>query len=225
MDGKIAKIYFDNGDMFEKDDILIEYECKDLKAELNSAKAEQLYNEKRTLRNEKLLNLDIISDIEQLGFKTEEIKAEAQAQIIKSRMEQCYIRAAYDGRVTNRLANEHEYTRSDRVLMEVASLDDLEIEFLVPSKWLRWLNIGAPLSIEINETQEIYTAEIMRIYGEIDPVSQSIQMTAKLDNYQDPLLPGMSGRVSIDLQEVRNAGIYGFLEKPRYSAIDIDKAE
>ena len=224
-DGKIAAIHFDNGEMFRKDDILVEYECKDLKAELEIAEAEKSYTEKRTMRNQKLLKLDIISDIDHLGIKTEDIKAAGQAKIIASRMEQCYIRAAYDGRVTNRLANPHEYTRSDRVLMEVASLDDLEIEFLLPSRWLRWINVGAPLTLNIAETDENYSAVIKRIYGEVDPVSQSIQISAKLDSYESPLLPGMSGNVHLDITAIREAGIKGFLEEPRYSSADIPPAK
>lgn len=224
-DGKIAAIHFDNGEMFRKDDILVEYECKDLKAELEIAEAEKDYTHKRTMRHEKLLNLDIISDIDHLGIKTEDIKAAGQAKIIASRMEQCYIRAAYDGRVTNRLANPHEYTRSDRVLMEVASLDDLEIEFLLPSRWLRWINVGAPLTLSIAETDENYRAIIERIHGEVDPVSQSIQISAKLTPYESPLLPGMSGNVHLDIGAIREAGIKGFLEEPRYSSADISPAK
>ncbi|MFP4313057.1 MAG: efflux RND transporter periplasmic adaptor subunit [Alphaproteobacteria bacterium] len=216
-DGKIASINFDNGDMFQKGDILIEYECEDIKAELAAAEAEKVLTEKRSMRNEKLLKLDIISDIEHLGFKTEDVKAAAQARIVEQRIEQCYIRAAYDGRVTNKLANEHEYTRTDRVLMEVASLDDLEVEFLLPSRWLRWVNVDAPISVLINETGEIYEAIIKRIYGEIDPVSQSIQMTAKLEPYESPLLPGMSGTITLNVERIRAAGIEGFLERPRYA--------
>lgn len=216
-DGQIAKINFENGDMFQKNDILIEYQCDDVKAEMEAAEAEKALSEKRTMRNEKLLKLDIISDIEHLGFKTEDVKAAAQARIVEQRMEQCYIRAAYDGRVTNKLANEHEYTRTDRVLMEVASLDDLEVEFLVPSIWLRWVNVDAPISIRINETDETYDAIVKRIYGEIDPVSQSIQMSAKLQPYSSPLLPGMSGTITLDIARIRDAGIKGFLEQPRYA--------
>lgn len=224
-DGKIAQINVDDGDIFRKDDVLIEYECADIKAEFDAAQAEQDFSNKRTLRNEKLFRLDIISDIEHLGIKTEDLKAQAQARIVESRMEQCKIRAAYDGRVTKRLANEHEYTRSDRVLMEVGSLEDLEIEFLLPSKWLRWVNIGAPLTVTISETGDTYKATIKRIHGEVDPVSQSIQLGAALDAYTAPLLPGMSGTISLSMDALREAGIKGFLETPRLSDASNPPAE
>jgi membrane fusion protein, multidrug efflux system len=224
-DGKISKINFDDGDIFRQNDVLIEYECTDVKAELDAAQAEQDFSKKRNMQNEKLLRLDIISDIEHLGIKTEDLKAQAQARMVEARMEQCKIRAAYDGRVTKRLANEHEYTRSDRVLMEVGSLEDLEIEFLLPSKWLRWVNIGAPLSLTITETGQSYQAKIKRIHGEVDPVSQSIQLGAELEPYTTPLLPGMSGTIRLDMNALREAGIKGFLETPRISDAAIPSAD
>ena len=38
-----------------------------------------------------------------------------------------------------------------------------------------------------------YNAKIIRIGGAVDPVSQSIQLTAEMDDSNDELLPGMSG--------------------------------
>ena len=83
---------------------------------------------------------------------------------------------------------------------------------MIPSKWLRWVDVGAPLEIIVNETGRSYQAAVTRIYGEVDPVSQSIQIVAKLDPYQDPLLPGMSGVATLDIDAIRAAGISGFLE-------------
>lgn len=213
-DGKIQKIHFDDGDIFAAGDVLIEYACEDLRAEMAAVDAENNLSTQKGARGEKLFKLEIISDIERLDLQNEATKTKARKAILEARMENCEIRAAYDGRVVNRLANDNEYTRTDRVLMEVGSLDDLEVEFLVPSKWLRWVNVGAPLSLTLFETGREYTARISRIHGEVDPVSQSIQMTAALDQYDDPLLPGMSGDILIDISEIRDAGVQGYLERP-----------
>lgn len=211
-DGKIKHIYFDDGEMFKKGDVLVEYACDDLRAEMAAVESESALKRQKALRSEKLFKLEIISDIEQMDLENDASKANAQMGVLKARMEACEIRATYDGRVVNRLANDSEYTRTDRVLMEVGSLDDLEVQFLVPSKWLRWINIDAPVSLSLEETGREYAAHIIRIHGEVDPVSQSIQVTAKLDSYDDPLLPGMSGKLLVDAKSIRDAGIYGYLE-------------
>jgi multidrug resistance efflux pump len=183
-----------------------------LKAELEATEARSALSQKKSSRSEELFKLDIISDIERLNLETEVETTQAERDIILARMESCVIRAPYDGRVTNRMANPDEYTRTDRVLLEVASLDDLELEFLLPSIWLRWVNIGAPLQIAVYETDDVYEAELTKIYGEVDPVSQSIQMRGRLLQYDAPLLPGMSGVVTVNVAEIRDAGISGFLD-------------
>ena len=212
-DGKIQTVHFEDGDIFQKGDVLIEYDCDDLKAELVAIEADNNLSVKKGARGEKLFKLEIISDFERLDLQNDASKAKAQKAIVEARMENCQIRAAYDGRVVNRLANDNEYTRTDRVLMEVGSLDNLEVEFLLPSKWLRWVNIGAPVTLNLHETGREYTARVSRIHGEVDPVSQSIQITAALDRYEDPLLPGMSGDMLIDISKIRNAGVQGYLER------------
>ncbi len=214
-DGKINRIYFDDGDLFKKGEVLVTYTCEDLRAELETVESEyKLFAEKGS-RGEKLFKLDIISEIEKMDMESELTKARARRGVLMARMQNCVIRAAYDGRVVNRLANDNEYTRTDRVLMEVASTESLDVEFLIPSKWLRWVNVDAPVTVSVSEAGETYDATITRIHGEVDPVSQSIQITAKLAPYQKPLLPGMSGTVTLDISEIRNAGVMGYLETVR----------
>jgi hypothetical protein len=72
------------------------------------------------------------------------------------------------------------------------------------------LNIGTELEIFINETDRTYGAKIVAIHGEVDPVSQSIQVVAEMEDYHEELLPGMSGRATFNAQTTRN-GVDGFL--------------
>lgn len=211
-DGRIASIPVNHGDRFKKGDILISYDCSNLRAEADIAKIEKNYTERRLKGTDNLFKLDIISDVDLAGAQIEDQKASVKDKLYQARLQDCDIRAEFDGRVTNRLANPGEYTRTDRVLLEVASNESLQAEFLVPSKWLRWINIGAPLTITVSETEKTYHAKVARIHGEVDPVSQSIQMIATLDPYDDPLLPGMSGKAAINAADIRNAGIKGYLE-------------
>lgn len=213
-DGRIKSIHVDNGDTFKAGDLLIEYDCDDLTAETDIVAAEKNLADKKTEGTEKLFKLDLISDLEKIDTETKTRQVDARIRLYQARMKQCHIYAGFSGRVTNRLANDNEYTRTDRVLMEIASSEPLRAEFLIPSKWLRWVNVGAPLDITLNETERQYSAHVTRIYGEVDPVSQSIQVVATMDGYADPLLPGMSGQAVISTQRIRDAGIAGYLDSP-----------
>jgi membrane fusion protein (multidrug efflux system) len=211
-DGQIAEVVRENGEEFKKGDILVRYHCKDLEAEAEIAGIQKNLTEQKRVGGDKLFKLDLISDVERLSILTEDKEAKAKIALYEARLESCVIRAEFDGRVTKRLANAGEYTRTDRVLMEVASNDPLQAQFLLPSKWLRWVDAGAPITITLNETGRSYEASITRLYGEIDPVSQSIQVVATLTPYTDRLLPGMSGQATLDINSIREAGIDGYLQ-------------
>lgn len=211
-DGKIAKIYVDNGDTFKKGDTLLEYDCKDARSEVAIAKLDKDFKKKQLNTTMRLLKLDLISDVEQAKVETESEQAKQKEHMVRTKLDHCYITATYNGRVVRRLANPNEYTRTDRVLIEVASTDTMDVEFLIPSKWLRWVNIDAPFSLTLNETGKTYEGIISRIYGEVDPVSQSIQIRGSLNGYDTPLLPGMSGNIGINAHDVRSAGVMGYLE-------------
>ena len=81
----------------------------------------------------------------------------------------------------------------------LAILDDsvLELEFLVPSRWLAWLRTGSAFQVQIDETGKTYPAKFIRIGARVDPASQSIKVAAAIDDKFPELMAGMSGRVQV----------------------------
>ncbi|PWF47962.1 HlyD family efflux transporter periplasmic adaptor subunit, partial [Massilia glaciei] len=96
-----------------------------------------------------------------------------------------------------RKIREQQYAQPGQAIMEILDDSVLEIEFLVPSKWLVWLKPGHRFSILIDETGKTYPAKLQRIGARVDPVSQSIKLVAAIDGRFPELLTGMSGRVQI----------------------------
>ena len=71
--------------------------------------------------------------------------------------------------------------------------DQLELQMLVPSKWLGWLKPGTKLTVDVEELGKSYPAQVQRIGAQIDAVSQSIAVYAAVEGNPPGLLPGMSG--------------------------------
>ena len=215
-DGQIKDIFVQDGDLFEAGQTLLKYNCTEVEARLAALEERALLSGTKASSGAKLFKLDLISNVENLSFQAERKEILAQVTALREDRKRCFIKGNYDGRVIKRLANPGEFTRSDRVLMEVASLENLQAEFLMPSLWLRWVNVGAPAEIKLHETGKLYKAQVSRITGEVDPVSQTIKVSARLDGYKDPLLPGMSGEIILDLNKIRRTGLPGFLIEPRW---------
>lgn len=211
IDAHIKKINVDNGDIFNKGDTLIEFDCALDAARLREAQSRQRVTQVQLDAYAKLQARESVSEIEYLVAKENNEQNKAQVDQIRSRLKICKITAPFDGRVTNRMASPHEFAQAGRVLMDIASREALRAQFLIPSKWLQWLNVGTPLSIRINETGRTYRAEIVAVYGEVDPVSQSVQVMAELETYHEELLPGMSGQAVFSPETAKQGRERGFL--------------
>lgn len=209
IDARIKSFNFKNGDRFKEGDVLIEYDCSLDAARLKEAQSRVRVTEKQLDAYKKLVDLKSASDMEMLVAKENNEQNKAIVAQIQARLRSCSHIAPYDGRVTNKMASAYEYVQPGRVLMELASSEPLQAEFLIPSKWLRWLNIDTGLVIYIEETERNYEARIVSIHGEVDPVSQSVQVVAEMEEYHEELLPGMSGRATFDPNSARKANYRG----------------
>ena len=66
---------------------------------------------------------------------------------------------------------------------------------VVSSDWVSWLTVGHSVVVYIDEIEKSFKATVSGIGANVDPVSQTIHLRATIDNSNDSLLPGMSGRV------------------------------
>lgn len=211
IDSKITKFKLESGDRFKRGDVLIKYDCSVDNGRLSEALSRQRVTETQLIAYQRLSTLDSASDIELTIARENNEQNKAMITQIKGRLKSCQHVAPWNGRVMRKMASQYEYVQAGRVLMEIASHDPLRAEFLIPSHWLRWLNVGTPLNIYIGETNNSYTAKIVSVFGEVDPVSQSVQVVAEMEKYHEDLLPGMSGRANFDDNANENSTVKGFL--------------
>jgi len=210
IDGVLKTLPFKSGDLFKKGDIIAQYQCRFEHARLHEVRAQLRINKRQKEAYERLKKKDAVSDVEYVATLQEYERAKAVMNQVQSQYDLCTIRAPFDGRINDLAANNHEAVRAGRVIMEVSSTTPLQAELLVPSIWLRWLNIGTPLDIKIHETGQTYGANLVRIHGKVDPVTQTAHVIAELNQYEEKLLPGMSGRAMFNEDNTKDDST-GFL--------------
>lgn len=196
MDGVILSMPFENGAKFNEGDVLVEYRCDFERARVAEMQARFRLSRRQVEALDRLQRSNTSSEVEYLSAVEQNEQNRAlleQAQAVERR---CTIFAPFDGRVMDKEANEYEASRSGRVLMQIGSTEPLRAELLIPSDWLKWVNINTPVSIYVNESGRNYSGKVISIHGEIDPVSRTAHVVVQLDGYQEELLPGMSGRAT-----------------------------
>lgn len=193
MKGKIISLPYEEGEIFWKDSPLFTYDCTIQKATLREKEAAKNAAWAEYISTKKLKALNSASELELTLALMAFRKTDAAVDIEKEKIKNCKMKAPFNGRVVERKVNLYETTNAGQELMSVVSRDKLHARMLIPSQWLKWLEIGTTLSVTVQEFDETYPAKIIRIGGAVDEVSQSIPVIAEISKNTENLLPGMSG--------------------------------
>ena len=190
---KVLKIPFKVGDAFNKGNTLLVFDCEVKKAESAAAYAAFLGAKAKHNSNVEMEVHKAVGHFEVELSKAEMSQALAIWKAAKGLTKNCVIKAPFDGRVAELTVQKHELPNIERPVITIVSNKNLELHFVVSSKWLAWLSTGKPFVFHIDETGLDYPAKVERIGAEVDPVSGTIEVFGLFDGSVKNVLSGMSG--------------------------------
>jgi RND family efflux transporter MFP subunit len=196
---KIQKIYVSEGQSFKKGQVLIDLDCSLQKAQLIKAKAAKEAAENTYHANQRLYELDAIGKIELENSFSEFEKARGELIFTSATISKCTVFAPFNGKVAEQKAREEQYIQPGQPVVEIFDASDLELEFLVPSKLLVYINEKTPISIHIDETNKDYPVRIRSINAKTDAVSQSVKVIAVIVGVYPELTSGLSGNIKLNV--------------------------
>ena len=198
MSGRLVEFPLRDGDRFDNGQVLARFACGEAEAALAHAKA--VLKEKREVlsTNSKLHSLGTSSGLEYQVAAAQVEEAAADVQSATVHVEQCVVKAPFAGRVATVAERPFQFVGLGAPLMEILDDKALDLELIVPSRWLAWLVPGTRFTVTIDETNKTYDASVDRMSGKVDAVSQSIKLFGKLAAPAPELLAGMSGRAAFD---------------------------
>ncbi len=190
---RIRKLPVKEGEAFQKGDVLIAFDCSRYQAEVSAARAGVHAKELVAANNRRLLSRGAIGSAEVDVSVAELEKARAEMIAVQARTGSCDFKAPFNGRLVERVAQEHESPAPNQPLIKIVDTSNMEIEAIVSSKWLLWLKPGSEFTFSIDETGQKLTAKVVRMGAIVDPVSQTIKAYGILTDKNTSVLPGMSG--------------------------------
>lgn len=198
MNARINQLKLRDGDHFNDGQTLVSFNCTLEEAQLNKAKATLEKAVKTYEVKQRLEELHSIGALELAVAKAEEGEAKADMQVAQAVTSRCAIKAPFSGKVTDVTAKTYQTVKAGDPLLEILDDKDLEVEFMAPSTALPELTVGRHFKVTLNETNKAYQAEITRLGGKVDPVSQTIKVYGRIIDKASELLPGMSGAVELN---------------------------
>jgi membrane fusion protein, multidrug efflux system len=192
----VSKITLREGDLFKKDQLLLELDCALPNAQLKKteANAEVARQWHKVCKRLEVLNSISPFEIDLATAKVKETEAECDA--MKANVSKCSLVAPYDGRITKLNVAAHQHVTSGKPLMDIQDASSLEMRLTVPSDWLKWLKTGKIFSVHINELGHKYQARVIQLGSHIDTANQSLMIVGEIEGVHGELLPGMSGMAS-----------------------------
>lgn len=198
MSGQLDSFPLRDGDSFQKGEVLARFVCAEQQGALAHARA--VLEEKRQVlaTNSRLHQLGTGSGLDYHVAQAQVAEAAADVQTATALVDACTVKAPFAGRVGGVTAHDYQYLGVGAPLLDILEDRALQLELIVPSRWLVWLKPGTDFSVSIDETGHTYQARLTRLSGRVDAVSQSIKAYATLVAPAPDLLPGMSGHASFN---------------------------
>ena len=192
MTGRLLKAGYKPGQYFKSGALLASFDCTRQKAELLALEQAHQTLSVQHENTSELFNLGAAGELDVTIAKSEMQQAAAERDAVKARMKDCSIYAPYAGYVTERHVSAYETPQAGQPLYSIQRAGTLELSVITPSKWMRWMKAGQKFNFTVDETGETFRAKIVRTGAAVDPVSQTIEITAK-PIVKIKALAGMSG--------------------------------
>ncbi|MBG0859199.1 MAG: efflux RND transporter periplasmic adaptor subunit [Bacteroidales bacterium] len=201
--GKIVGINFTEGTRVKKGDLLAKINDKPLQAQLQKLQAQIKLVEEKEFRQRSLLTRDAISQESYDQIVTELQTTQADINLIKARISETELRAPFDGIIGLRYLSEGSYATPSTKIARLVKISPIKIEFSIPERYAGEVNIGFPVSFDVDD--KMYQATVYAVDPKIELNTKSIVIRALYPNKKEELKPGRYTSVTLLLSQIDNA--------------------
>ena len=201
MTAGITSMPYKVGQKFGRGALLASFDCSTLRAQYAAANAATTAYKKTYDTNVELDAFQAVGKNEVGVSKANLGKASAEASAVSSQLKDCAVYAPFSGVVVEQIAHANEVAATGQPLMKIQDASNLEVQIIVPSKWLTWMKPGAKFNFKVDETGQTVSGAVARLGASVDPVSKTIRVVGHLAGAGATVLPGMSGSADFEGQD------------------------
>jgi membrane fusion protein (multidrug efflux system) len=200
--GKIEEIAFESGDLVEKGDLLVRIDVSAEQAQLRSAEAAARLARINLDRNRDLRANKTVS---QADFDTAEAnfkQATAQVDNVSATIAKKTLRAPFAGHLGLRQVNLGQIVEQGTPVVTLQTIDPIYVDFSLPQQQFSILATGTEVQVTTDAAPEtVFNGQIIAVNPEIDQMTRSVRVRAKLSNKDELLRPGMFANIEVMLPD------------------------
>lgn len=199
--GKVMKILFKEGTRVSRGTALVQLDDTELQAQRQRLIVQQNLNQKISERLQALYEKEGVSLQEYEVAKAEVEKVKAEIALIDAQLDKRIIRAPFSGVLGLRMVSEGSYLSPGTAIVNLVSINPIEIGFSVPEKYSRSVGPGTEVKFKLDGRDKSYTARVIAVEPVIDAETRTFMLKASAPNPNGEILPGAFANVTVNLQE------------------------
>ncbi len=196
--GRVTQINFESGSIVNTGDVLIQLDTSSEDAQLASAKATAALAKASLTRVRKLNKQNLTS---QDALESAEAKVKetiAQAHNVRALIAKKTIRAPFSGRLGLRLVNIGQILLEGDAIVPLHTLDPIYVDFSIPQKTLLHMKPGLEVRVNVDAAPDTtFIGTIFAANPDVDLVTRSVRVRAKIANPDEVLRPGMFANATV----------------------------
>jgi membrane fusion protein (multidrug efflux system) len=204
VNGKITKIFFQEGSYVKKGDLLVKINDADLQAQLQSAKSRLELQKDTEYRQKQLLEKEAISQ-EDYDMTANQLQVnQAEVELIKAQIAKTEIRAPFSGIIGLKNVSEGSFVNNSTVIASLQNINPIKIDFSIPERYSSMVEVGDEINFTISGNDKAYIGKVYAIEPKIDPVTRTLQIRALCPNTGREILPGSFANIELVLKKIEN---------------------
>ncbi|TPN86955.1 efflux RND transporter periplasmic adaptor subunit [Aquimarina algicola] len=204
--GMIKELHVAEGDHVKKGTLLATLEQTDYSNDLALRKASLLEAQDTYERMKSLYDKKSIPERDYVRAKASFLSAKALVDIAGKKLSDTRLYAPFDGTIFKKTVRKGTVINPSQPIYEIASTNNLEVNFAVPESEINTINIGDRLQTKISALpNHSVTAEITSIINVADATTRSYQVKAKVNNDDNMLKDGMLTEVVVSTKNKVNS--------------------
>lgn len=196
--GIVNKVHFDDGQVVEKGQLLLEITNREQSALLREAQSR--LNEAKSQFN-RLQQLSAEGNVSKATLdqqRREMETAQARLQAVQAQLADRVVLAPFSGVLGFRQVSVGAFLEAGQAIATLDDISQIRLEFPVASLYLAKLTPGVKVEAKTQAfPDQVFIGKIRSVDSRIDPVTRAVTVRALFDNAQGLLRPGLLMQVTI----------------------------
>ncbi|MFN7119733.1 MAG: efflux RND transporter periplasmic adaptor subunit [Saprospiraceae bacterium] len=203
--GKVTKILFKEGTVVRKGAVLVQLDIAELKAQRDRLLVDQQLKRKIAERLEGLYKREGVSLQELEIAKAEADRVDAELDLISVQLEKRTVKAPFDGLLGLRQVSEGTYVSPGTAIVNLVSVNPINVEFSVPERYGRVVNRGTKVDFLLDGSNDPLSATVVAKEANVDATTRTLKLKAEAPNPNGRILPGAFANVAVKLRNFEGA--------------------